>query len=67
LILLGLLPLVSLVRPSPWIMPAVIALAALRWYVQWRERQLPPNDRELAEREQLTREVTVEQRNAGEP
>lgn len=67
LILLGLLPLLSLVRPSPLILPAVVALAALRWYVQWRERQLPPNDRELAEREQLTREVTDEQRNAGEP
>jgi hypothetical protein len=67
LILLGLVPLISLVRPSPSILPAVIALAALRWYVQWRERHLPPNDRELAEREQLTREVTDEQRNAGEP
>jgi hypothetical protein len=67
LIVLGLVPLISLLWPSPLILPAVIALSALRWYVQWLERQLPPNDRELAEREQLTREVTDEQRNAGEP
>ena len=67
LILLGLVPLISLVQPSPWILPTVIALAAVRWYLQWRERRLPPNDRELAEREQLAREVADEQRNGGEP
>lgn len=66
LILLGLLPLLSLARPGSWIVPAVIALAVLRWYLEWRERQLPPSDRDLAEREQLTREVSDEQRNTRE-
>jgi hypothetical protein len=57
LILLGLLPLISLVRPSPLILPSVIALAALRWYLQWRERQLPPDVHEQADIARLAREI----------
>jgi len=62
LLLLGLLPLVALFRPSPLILPAVIGLAVLRWFVQWRERRLPPGEGELDELSHFTREVTVKPR-----